>query len=107
MHGANKVRAISARTGANWVDGAHHNADDIVEGPKPGAETTRLHFVYDAWNRLRKVYEDDGDGLFEPGTDDDLLATYEYDGTGRRVQKVTTEDAPAGAAQADYYHRNL
>jgi len=78
MHGANKVRAISARTGANWVDGAHHNADDIVEGPKPGAETTRLHFVYDAWNRLRKVYEDDGDGQFDPDTEDDLLAAYEH-----------------------------
>jgi len=84
----------------------------MVAGPKAGDETARVHFTYDAWNRLRKVYEDDGDGEFEPSDasepgPDKLVVTYEFDGTGRRVQKVTTEDAPAGAAQADYYHRNL
>jgi YD repeat-containing protein len=39
-------------------------ADDapgnMVSGPKPGAETTELKFVYDAWNRLVKVTDSAG-----------------------------------------------
>jgi RHS repeat-associated protein len=50
------------------------------------------HAVYDAWNRLVGVYEDDGDGVAELGTDDVLVLTNEYDGQKRRVQKVVGAD---------------
>ena len=48
--------------------------------PLSGSETDRVFATYDAWNRLRKVYEDDGDGNFEPsdaqgGGDDTLLVS--------------------------------
>ena len=36
------------RVTANCSDPAHDAAGNMTIGPKPGAETTRLHFVYDA-----------------------------------------------------------
>ncbi len=104
MNAANEITGITGSGQADWVDPQYDKAGNMVAGPKAGDETTRLHFVYDAWNRLRKVYEDtDDDGVFEPGTDDDLLVTYEYDATGRRIEKVTTADAPGGAKEVEYY----
>ena len=32
-----------------------NSAGNMTSGPKPGAETTRIHMKYDAWNRLVKV----------------------------------------------------
>ena len=64
-----------------------------ISQPKPGDETTGPHYRYDAWNRLTAVYEDDGDGLYEPGTDDPLLAEYEYDGINRRSEKEVSDAA--------------
>jgi RHS repeat-associated protein len=84
-------------------------AGNMISMPKPGEETTRLFATYDAWNRLKKVYVDtDDDGNFEPsdapgGGDDALLATYEFDGLNRRIEKTTTAAAPGGARQVDYY----
>lgn len=46
------------------------------------AELTRLHYIYDAWNRLTYVKNDSGGN---PGT---TLATYEYDGLNRRIEKT-------------------
>jgi len=58
-------------------------ADDapgnMVSGPKPGAETTELKFVYDAWNRLVKVTDSAGTTT---------IAEYRYDGLGRRIAKL-------------------
>ncbi len=55
---------------------------------------------HDAWNRLVKVYEDDdGLGVYEPGTDDTLTAQYEYDGRNRRIEKAVT-----GANGVHYYY---
>ena len=61
-------------------------------GPKTGDETTGLHYVYDAWNRMVAVYEDDGDGVYEPGTDDTQVASYEYDAANRRIEKTVAAD---------------
>ena len=73
--------ALSATTGANWVDPAYDAAGNMTSGPKPGAESesggTELEFTYDAWNRLVKV-EDAG------GT----VAEYRHDGLHRRIAKL-------------------
>ena len=79
---ANEVTGISG----SWIDPAYDAAGNMSSGPKAGDETTRLHFVYDAWNRLAAVKADD-DG--EPGA---TIATYAYDGMGRRVSKTVGSD---------------
>ena len=55
----------------------------MISGPTPGAETTTLHFQYDAWNRLVKVTDDSETPV--------TIATYAYDGQGRRVSKTVGE----------------
>ena len=52
----------------------------MISGPESGAETTRVHFVYDAWNRLVAVQADDGNG--NAGV---TLAEYKFDGLNRRI----------------------
>lgn len=58
-----------------------------------------FHYAYDAWNRLVKVYADD---TGEPG---DLIATYEYDGAKRRIEKVVTA-AGGGPAHFHYFYNH-
>jgi RHS repeat-associated protein len=88
---ANGVNEITGITGG-WISPSYDAAGNMISGPKPGDETTRVHYVYDAWNRLVKVYDDDSG---DPG---DLIAEYEYDGTNRRIEKEVT-----GASHAHYY----
>ena len=46
----------------------HDAAGNMTKCPKPKVaneaadETSRLHLVYDAWNRLTRVYDDNGSG---------------------------------------------
>jgi len=68
-------------------------AGNMISMSKPGSETTRLRVVYDAWNRMVAVKTDAGA----------TIATYEYDGLNRRIEKITTAAAPGGARQVDYY----
>jgi len=69
----------------------------MISGPKPGSEMTRVHYIFDAWNRLVAVKADDS------GAPGDTLAEYQYDGTHRRIQKVVTEDG-GGPSQAHYFY---
>jgi len=46
----------------------------MLSGPKPGNETVRQHYKWDAWNRLVKV-EDDSDPV-------ETVAEYRYDSLG-------------------------
>jgi len=73
-------------------------------GPKAGVISdgaTRLHYVYDAWNRLVEVWQDDGDGNLEPN-DDTQLAEYRYDGRHRRIAKV--DKTGESDVTYDYYY---
>ena len=70
----------------SWIDPTYDAAGNMSSGPKAGAETTRLHFVYDAWNRLVAVKADNNG---QPGS---TVATYAYDGIGRRVSKTVGSD---------------
>ena len=97
----NEANEIESITGG-WISPSYDDAGNMISGPKPGDETTRQHYVYDAWNRLVAAYEDDGDGVFEPGTDDTLLAGHKYDGLNRRIKK--TDDS--GWGHHYYYNRD-
>jgi hypothetical protein len=57
----------------------------MISGPAPDDPATRLHFTYDAWNRLVAVFADDNQ---TPGSPGSLIASYEYDGRGYRIQKT-------------------
>jgi hypothetical protein len=70
----------------------------MKSGPKPGAETTRVHYVYDAWNRLVGVYED---ASGNPGS---LIAAYTYDALNRRIKK--TLDTGTNSGDDYYYNQN-
>jgi RHS repeat-associated protein len=79
--------------GADWVDPAYDAAGNMRSTPKPGSETTtRQHYRWDAWNRLTTVLADNAGN---PGT---TVATYAYDGFGRRIRKVV------GAMTLDSYY---
>ena len=82
---ANAVNEIIAITGG-WITPGYDDAGNMISGPKPGSGTTRVHYVYDAWNRLVKVRADDSG---EPG---DLIAEYQYDGTNRRIDKTFADN---------------
>ena len=69
-------------TGMGWIAPRYDKSGNLISGPKPGAETTRQHYVYDAWNRLTAVKQDDG--LGNPGS---VIAAYKYDASNRRIQK--------------------
>lgn len=79
---ANQTTDISG----SWIDPTYDAAGNMISGPKAGDETTRLHFVYDAWNRLVAVKADNSG---QPGS---TIATYAYDGMGRRVSKTVGSD---------------
>jgi len=97
------VSTITASTGSDWVDPVYDAAGNMTSGPMAGmsietdTEETRLHFTYDAWNRLVKVEDDDGGG--EP---DDTIAEYRFDGLHRRIAKIL----PYGSNwnRTDYYY---
>jgi hypothetical protein len=52
-----------------------------------------------AWNRLVGAYEDDGDGLLEPGL-------YKYNWGNRQIEKVTSVCGPFEWGQHCYYTQN-
>lgn len=76
----------------SWIDPTYDAAGNMISGPKAGEEATRLHFVYDAWNRLVAAKADNSG---QPGN---TIATYAYDGMGRRVSKTV------GSVTYDYYY---
>ena len=86
---ANEIQSISG----TWVTPVYDAAGNMISGPKPGDETTRVHYVYDAWNRLVAVKADDSGS---PGA---TLAEYSYDGRNRRIEKVVT-----GTSDVHYYY---
>lgn len=80
----NDANEITAITGGSWLTPAHDAAGNMTLAARPGDEADAndgLVLVYDAWNRLVEVHDDnDGDGVADAG---ELLASYEYDGQRR------------------------
>ena len=90
---ANEIGAITGG-GVDWIDPVYDAAGNMTSGPKAGAETTRIHYMYDAWNRLVAVKNDSSGS---PGT---TIETYEYDGLNHRVQKTPN----GGSSEHSYYN---
>ena len=82
---------ITQTTGPAWIDPIHDAAGNMTKAPRPGDEADAadaLLLVYDAWNRLVRVYDDnDADGNADAG---ELIVTETYDGLGRRITTTTT-----------------
>jgi RHS repeat-associated protein len=83
--------AIAASTGDNWIDPTYDAAGNMAGAAAPSAPTTRLHFTYDAWNRL-VAYTD---------SSDNVIAEYRYDGLNRRIAKLLAGD---DWDRTDYYY---
>lgn len=82
---ANEVLTVSAQTAP-----IHDLAGNITQAAKPNTPAANQVYVYDGWNRLVQVKETNGT----------VIATYEYDGRGNRIQKTT------GATVRDYFHND-
>jgi len=95
---ANAVNEITAITGG-WITPAYDAAGNMIAGPRPSDETTRVHYAYDAWSRLVRVYTDDS------GAPGDLIAAYEHDGAKRRIEKVVTAEG-GGPTHAHYFYNH-
>jgi RHS repeat-associated protein len=66
------------------------------------SSTNALLCVYDAWNRMSRVYADSGTVSGTRDDSDALVAMYQYDGQNRRVAKLL----PTGSnfKRTDYYY---
>jgi len=94
-------------SGGSWVLPVQDAAGNMTAGPKPGTEGTRHWYIWDGWNRLVAVWQDDGDGTKEitgEDPDDTLVATYRYDGQNRRIRKLLGTDPDDPDTAYDYYY---
>jgi RHS repeat-associated protein len=66
----------------------------MTSGPKPGSETTRHKYVYDAWNRLVKVMT----------AADAVVSECRYDALNRRIRKFTDKDGDTWTVREYYYN---
>jgi RHS repeat-associated protein len=67
---ANELTGISGA----WVDPVHDSAGNMASAAEAGNEDARLHYTWDAWNRMTEMRKD---RKGKPGA---LLARYVYDG---------------------------
>jgi hypothetical protein len=63
-----------------WITPTYDRVGNMISGPKPGNETKRHHYVYDAWNRMVTVKESNNEGN-PSGT----ISEYRYDGRHFRI----------------------
>jgi len=80
---------------SSWADPACDSRGNMTTVPQPGAMTGTYTCVYDAWNRLVKVTDDEND--------DAVVAEYRYDGLNRRIRKYTP-DASNWTVTEYYYN---
>ncbi len=87
----NEITDIT-ETGDEWIHPAYDDAGNVTEMPEPMAPTTGHDVQYDAWNRLRYVYDEiNDDGIYDSGTET-LIAEFRYDGAGRRIAAIDGDD---------------
>ena len=87
--GTSQTREVNQANEITEIDSSSDNvaydaAGNMIRVPKLDGSGDHFHLIYDAWNRLVKVYDDAGTTL---------IAQYQYDATGRRVVKGVDEDS--------------
>jgi len=106
---ANEITNITTNTGSSWIIPGHDAAGNMTSAPSAHDPTKRHWYVYDAWNRLVEVWEDDGDSTKEiagGSPDDTLIARYEYDGQNRRIAKQVYTGGSLDHTLDMYYNDN-
>ncbi len=89
----NEANEIATVAGAS-THVAHDRAGNIIRAPKPSNWADHYHLEYDAWNRLVTVFDADGETL---------VAGYNYDALGRRVEKETYSGGSLTEIRHFYY----
>jgi hypothetical protein len=79
------------------------DAGSMTSMLSPLVPTDSLGVIYDAWNRPRHVFEDD-DSDGEKDATEDYIASYHYDGLGRRVFVQTYDDDISNAPDEEWYY---
>jgi YD repeat-containing protein len=82
LRSANEISSVTTSIGTAWASPAHDLAGNMSSFPKPADPANSYGGTYDAWNRLVGVT--DGQST---------VATYAFDGMGRRIQKTTGQDS--------------
>jgi len=90
---ANEITEIDETTGAEWVTPEWDARGNMITVPKPNSPASAFTCTWDVWNRLVEVK--DGETV---------VATYGYDGTGRRIRKLLGADPENPDVTFDYYH---
>ena len=83
----NEITNISTATGTVWPTPVQNAVGNITNVPQPLALGSSFDLKWDAWNRLVEVTSS---GAF--------IARYAYDGSNRRISKVT------GKEERHYYY---
>jgi RHS repeat-associated protein len=89
---ANEITAINASIGSVWVTPLYDPAGNMTTMPQPVTPTSSFIATYDAWNRMTSLNTSTGS-----------VATYQYDGRGRRIVKTTTG---TGGQTRHFYYTN-
>jgi len=78
----NEITAINNTVGSPWVQPGYDAAGNMTTIPQGNEPEEGFTGVYDAWNRLVKLLDED----------DNLVAEYAYDGLTRRIRKTTVAE---------------
>ncbi len=93
----NEITDITNTTGPPWITPAYDPAGNMTTIPKPAVLGEPLTATYDAWNRLVKIEEPDGQGGLR------TLQKNAYDGRNFRIVRQDFADGSLQASSHLYY----
>ena len=95
----NKANEILSTTEAEgqtqWVTPEYDARGNMITMPKPDSPASAFTCTWDAWDRLVQVKDSDTD---------QIIATYRYDGTRRRIAKLLGANPVNPDVTFDYYY---
>jgi RHS repeat-associated protein len=93
----NEITQIARTVGANWVTPAYDRNGNMTVIPQPKDPTFPYRGTWDAWNRLVKLEEPDGDDGWQ------TLQENTYDGQTWRITRKDYEDGSLSETRHFYY----
>ena len=96
-NGVNEVTGIGETVGRVWVSPTHDRAGNMQIIPRSSDPRESYTATYDAWHRLVKVEQSDGDDGLE------TVAEYAYDGRNYRIVKRTYTAGELDTTRHFYY----